>query len=149
MNPKTTELQRSQPDRTGARSNWVALAKDAEHNPLLIVPEGEARRAVTRLWMCNAHLIPSALSLCARIRVYLDERTLSPEDVARIADRLVQPELAQRHRFAGDLLADLARLAAEQAAWNEARAANDAMRREAEEARVLRAGNLFKLPGKS
>lgn len=139
----------TRPDRTPARSNWTELAQRAETNPMLLVPEGPARLAVTRLWMTNTHLIPSALALCSRIRVYLDERTLTAEDVVRIATRLTRPEVAQRHKFAGDLLADLARMAAEAAARNEARAAVDDMRREAREVQAARAGDLFTLPGES
>jgi hypothetical protein len=58
--------------------------------------------------MCNAHLFPSGLALFATIRVYLDAGTLDAQDLETVVDTLLTPEHRARHKFASDLLVDLA-----------------------------------------
>ena len=102
-------------ERTPARagnSNWLALAQTGSTNPMLLIP-ADLRPAVSRLWMCNAHLLPSALALCSTIRVYVDELPLTANDFERIVSRLLTPERRATHRFASDLLTDIATLTAE------------------------------------
>lgn len=91
------------------RSDWKELAAQSAHNPLLLLP-AEFREDATRLWFCNAHLFPQSLAICATLRVYLDEHGLTPDDVGRVVDAMLQPGRRAKHRFAGDVLADLAAL---------------------------------------
>lgn len=138
-----SEIQR-RPASSPAKSNWSEIAKAADVNPLTIVP-ADCRAAVAKLWACNSHLLPSALALSSRVRVYLDERTLTAADVEDIANRLVQPERAARHKFAGDLLADLAALVSEKIKSNKAREECEARRKESAAFDVSKiTGGMFK-----
>lgn len=66
-------------------------------------------------------MLQTALDLCSTIRVYLDETNISAADINRICARLMHPERRQYHKFASDILADLARLVDEQCKRNAAR----------------------------
>lgn len=65
-----------------------------------------------KLFLCNSHVLQSALALCSTLRVYLDEYPLTPDDVNAICAKLLRPEVRARHKFAADLIADLSRLVA-------------------------------------
>lgn len=147
---KNTNDMVRRPDAAPVRagSNWAAIAKTADANPMLILPE-PVRAAVGKLWMCNSHLFPSGLPLCSTIRVYLDAGTLEHTDIDALVDRLLTPEHRRRHKFASDLLTDLADLLlvipAERKKAERAMAQSDAMRRwEAEAVAGVRLGEMFK-----
>ncbi len=103
-----------------AGSDWQSLAARQDANPMQAVPH-DCRPAVARLWMCNAHLFPSALALCATVRLYLDEQPITTDDVNSIVGRLLQPEARSRQKFASDVLADMSRMVAEACKRNVAR----------------------------
>lgn len=137
---------RPTPPATVTRSNWMELAKTGESNPLLLVP-ADCRPPMLRLWMCNAHVLPSALALAATLRVYLDERTLDPDDLPGIVDRLLLPEVRAKQRFASDVLADLALFVSEARTRRAAREATEARRAVPPDVvSPVALGDLFKLP---
>jgi hypothetical protein len=139
------EIQK-RPDNAPARrpANWTELAATATANPLKLLPT-ELRPAVARLWMCYAHLLPSALPLCATIRVDLDSTPLDAADLEKIVGRLLQPEKRANHRFASDLLTDLSALVADTIRTKRARAETEARRTTGEVAGVKLA-DLFSKP---
>lgn len=100
---------------------------------------------VARLWMCNAHLLPSSLALCATIRVYLDEQPISTDDVNAICARLLKPYMRARQRFASDLMAELSRLIDEVVKRNESREAAADRERERKAYDAAGSAALFKL----
>lgn len=97
------------------------LAQRADTNPLTLLPP-EVRPAVARLWLCNHHLLQTALALCSTLRVYLDEQPITTDDVNRICATLLKPAIRAKHKFASDLLSDLSLYVAEAAQRNESRA---------------------------
>lgn len=80
-------------------------------NPLLMLPF-EYRQAAAMLWAANSHILPSALALCSRVRLYAEPgaggHRLEPEDFRVIVARLLDPAAQAGHKFGGDLLAALA-----------------------------------------
>ena len=82
-------------------------------NPLLLLPPGAARAALSKLWMANSHLFPGALALATTLRLYLDDHGLTIPDMVDVCHRLLAPERRATHRFASDLIADLSGLVAE------------------------------------
>jgi len=143
------EIQKRPDGSIRKPSNWQDLAARADFNPLRDLIPAECRPAVTRLWLVNSHLIPSALALCATVRVYLDEQEISSRDIAGIVARLLQPEARMKHKFASDLIADLSRMVCEVAKSNEARDQCERLRDEATDfetrAKVI-PGDLFQTP---
>ncbi len=125
-----------------AKSDWKELAKTAEVNPLLLIP-AECRLAVTRLWMCNSHVLPSSLALCSTVRVYLDEHSLSPSDLERIVSRMLEPWRRAEQRGSWDVMADFSALIAEVVDRNKNRA--EARERREEVTQIT--GTLFKPEG--
>jgi hypothetical protein len=89
----------------------VAVATQDQRNALRMIPP-DWRKPVAFFWMCNAHLLPTALPVCARLKVWIADG-LSLEDGKNIFRALVSPERAAEHRFAADLLAELANRVAE------------------------------------
>jgi hypothetical protein len=140
----SNELVTATSEPLAQKSNWQELAKSANTNPLLLVPK-DCRAEITRLWMCNSHLLPSALALCSRVRSYLDECEVDAEDIRAIAVKLAQPEFAERHRFAGDLLADLAACVNRAAERNRSVRENQKRRSESDQFEALKI-DLFKPP---
>lgn len=90
----------------------VGDAKAVE-NPIGSLLPREIRGPVNRLWACYSHLLPSSLSLASTIRVYIDDHGLSPLDVPAVCQRLLSPDMQARHKFASDLLTNLAYLVGE------------------------------------
>lgn len=76
-------------------------------NPLKLVPK-EYRKPVNFFWMLNQHLLPNPLPLCARVKRWIATEGLTEQELADVLAALSEPEASARHRFAGDLLADLA-----------------------------------------
>lgn len=80
-------------------------------NPLLMLPV-DWILPVSKLWATNAHLLPSPLAICARLKLYEGDG-LETADVERITAALMKPTRAAQHKFAADLLADLSQLVAD------------------------------------
>ncbi len=139
----TSEIA-TRPDRSPVRSNWSELAK-SEANPLLMLP-AECRVPVMRLWMCNAHLMSSALALCATFRLYVDEHGLAASDVESVCDRLLDPTRRAGHLGSWVLMAELSALVADTLKTNKAREECEARRLEGYAAvKAANCGDLFKL----
>ncbi len=135
-------LVRPEPARPVSPSTGDGFAAHAQPNPpnpLRLIP-ADWREAVAVLWTCNAHLLPSALALCSRLRVYQESAGLTTDEVRAICRVLVEPERAARHRFAADLLADLAGMVGECKARRKGREQTARMRED---------GEAFKAPGLS
>lgn len=80
----------------------------AAPNPLRMVPK-EWRECVSFFWLMNQHLLPAVTPLAARLKVYhADGLTL--DDLRAILRQLASPRRQANHKFAADLLADLAEL---------------------------------------
>ena len=67
----------------------------------------EYRAEVSRVWMFNAHLLPSPLVLCVRTKYWISECGLTAADLGEIVAKLMAPERSAKHRFAADLVTDL------------------------------------------
>jgi hypothetical protein len=135
----------------GGRPDWRALASNGgvnvTVNPLVMLPK-DWRQPVSVVWMCNSHLLPSALPLCSSLRVY-SERGITTDDVERICAQLLDPERRARHKFASDLIADLCGLVAvviQRRAQREAAAERRAESDEFAQTRKTLGGSLFQLP---
>ena len=132
-----------------AGSDWAAIAQQASVNPLMVVP-ADVRRAVSRLWLCNQHLFPSALAISCTVRDYLEAEDVTADDVNAICEKLMRPAVRALHKFPADLIADLSRYVAEFAARNKSRREADGRQQEADRfkaATKIDAGDLFKFPG--
>lgn len=83
--------------------------RDVVKKPLRLLPE-TVRPAALRAWVCNRHLagLETALPLAARLSAWIEEHGLRPDDAADLLLDLLSPEASMKHRFASDLLADLA-----------------------------------------
>lgn len=102
----------TRPVRRAASLEPVEMSDpQATNNPTLLVPAA-VRVDLARLWACNAHLFPNQLPLFATVRDYLDQG-LPVEAVPGIVRRLLAAERRANHRFASDLLTDLAALVAD------------------------------------
>lgn len=100
------ELAKPEPAKAvAAFDEFKAQAQPNAPNPLMMIP-ADWRSSVAVLWTTNAHLLPSALALCARLKLYSGDG-LTGEQVRAICKKLTAPEKAANHRFAADLLADL------------------------------------------
>lgn len=86
-----------------------AYANPNPPNPLMMLPP-DWREPVAVLWTTNAHMLPSALAVCARLRLYAGQG-LTTDDVETICRVLCEPARAATHQFAAQLLADLAGMA--------------------------------------
>jgi hypothetical protein len=102
-----------------APKNWQAAALAPTFNALDLMPD-ECAPSVAKLYLCNQIVLQSALALCSTIRVYLDETNVTPGDINDICARLLRPERRQHHKFASDLMTDLARMVDERAKKNTA-----------------------------
>lgn len=80
--------------------------------PSAILPE-TCRAPVYKLWLANSHLFPKATALAASIRLWIEDHGFHPDDVEPVCRILLTPEKRAGHRFAADLLADLAQLVAD------------------------------------
>lgn len=77
-------------------------------SPMRMVPR-EWRECVSFFWLMNQHLLPAVTPLAARLKVYhADGLTL--DDLRTILRQLASPRRQAHHKFAADLLADLAEL---------------------------------------
>lgn len=83
----------------------IAPAKAAA-NPMRLVPK-EWREAVGFFWLLNQHLLPAPTPLAARMRVYQADG-LTLDELRAVLRSLSAPSRQQNHRFAADLLTDLA-----------------------------------------
>lgn len=97
-------------DSAASYDGFSRQAKPDPPNPLTLIPH-DWRQPVAILWTTNAHLLPSALALCSRLRLYAEDG-LTAAEVKTICRVLTEPERAARHKFAADLLADLSGLVA-------------------------------------
>lgn len=68
----------------------------------------EWRKPVGYFWAFNGHLLPDAMELAARLRVWREKDGLTLPDLIAVIRTLVQPERSARHQFPGQLMADLA-----------------------------------------
>lgn len=75
--------------------------------PLNDLPPG-IRKPVGFFWALNRHLLPTPIPLVLRLKVWIAKESLTPEEVRQVLNRLVSPEASANHRFASDLLCDLA-----------------------------------------
>lgn len=77
--------------------------------PLRLLPES-VRPAALRVWTCNRHLVglETPLALCARLAVWIGDYGLQANDASQLLNEMLSPESSSKHRFASDLLADLA-----------------------------------------
>lgn len=84
----------------------------AMKKPLRLLPES-VRPAALQVWTCNRHLagLESPLPLAARMSVWIERHGLQADDAADCLNELLAPDSAAKHRFASDLLCELARLA--------------------------------------
>jgi hypothetical protein len=73
----------------------------------------EVRKPVKFFWALNRHLLPTPIPLVLRLQVWIAKEQLTPAEVRQVLSRLVSPEAAATHRFASDLLCDLAAAVAE------------------------------------
>lgn len=114
-----------------------------------MVAPAEVRAAVARLWTCNAHLFPSAIAVACTVRDFLDTQEITHDDVNGIVERLLLPDVRQRHRGAWDVIADLSRFVAEAAARNKSRREAEERRRQGEAfegAKPVDLAGLFAMP---
>ena len=83
--------------------------RDVLKRPLLLLPES-VRPAALRLWTCNRHLagLETPIALAGRVSLWIEEYGLEPQDAAELLNGMLSPEASEKHRFASDLLADLA-----------------------------------------
>lgn len=79
----------------------------AQENPFRMVPK-EYRRPLAFFWSLNQHMLPNALPLAARVRLWIDKHGLTADELRRALGKLSDPERSSRHQYAGQLLADLA-----------------------------------------
>lgn len=89
----------------------IARATKIEANPLDMVPDAYLPDVI-ELWSLNQHMLPNALPLCARVKLWVAEENLTADEFHRIALVLRKPERAAQHTYAGQFLADLAVLVA-------------------------------------
>ncbi len=81
-------------------------------SPLNDLP-ASVRKPVGFFWALNRHLLPTPIPLVLRLKVWMVKERLTAVEVRQVLNRLTSPELAANHRFASDLLCDLAAAVAE------------------------------------
>lgn len=74
---------------------------------LAVLPEGY-RKAVGFFWALNSHLLPTPTPLALRFQIWIQQEGLTEDDCKAILRKLTTPEASAKHRFASDLLTDLA-----------------------------------------
>lgn len=79
----------------------------AEANPFRMIPK-EYRRPLAFFWSLNQHMLPNALPLAARVRLWIEQQGLTVDELRKVLSQLSDPERSSRHQYAGQLLADLA-----------------------------------------
>jgi hypothetical protein len=84
-----------------------AQVKEFIKNPLTQLPM-EFRPIVWDFWAFNSHLLTSQLALCTRLRHWIEKYELDPAALRRAFEKLNSVERAQTHKYASDLLMDLA-----------------------------------------
>lgn len=104
-----------------------------DRRALRALPE-EYRKPAAFFWGLNAHLLPTPLTLVFRLQVWIAKEGLTIDECREAFNALASPERAQNHRFAGDLLADLAAEVARVTGRRRQRAAEEAWRRSQQEA---------------
>lgn len=85
----------------------AAHASEKRLRPLDVLPE-PYRKPVGFFWALNKHLLPTPTPLALRFQVWIAKEGLTAAEVRSVLNTLVSPERAAGHRFASDLLADLA-----------------------------------------
>lgn len=108
-----------------AKQTAAALRDVQRHeaNPLDLVPDGYLADAV-RLWTRNHHVLPNPLSLATRLREWIDEEGLTPEEWAAVVRKASRPERQATLDTGPKFMADLAGLVAEAVKWRERQAEN-------------------------
>jgi hypothetical protein len=95
-----------------ARGELADHAGAKRLRPLEALP-AEYRKPVGFFWALNKHLLPSPTPLVLRLQVWIAKEDLTPAEVRAVLNRLVSPEASAAHRFASDLLCDLAQVVAD------------------------------------
>jgi hypothetical protein len=116
----------------------VAEEKEQLRSPLKMLPE-EWRKPVSFFWMCNAHLLPSSLSVCARLKFWISEGLLL-EDAQKVFRLMLSPEKSASYQYAGQLMADLSANVDEIIKRKRAAERQAKFEREAEDAKRASAG---------
>jgi len=85
---------------------------DRPKNPLRQLPR-EWRAPVGFFFACYSDVLKGTTGLVARLRLWIKEDGLTLSEATAILKHLLAPEQCARFQFAGQLLAELARLVAE------------------------------------
>jgi hypothetical protein len=66
------------------------------------------RRVAGYFWAMNSHLLPTPTPLALRVAVWVRDEGLTADEFRAVVHALSRPARQANHRFAADLLADLA-----------------------------------------
>ena len=85
-----------------------AAHQDRRATRVLAVLPDAFQKPAAFFWAMNAHLLPTPTPLAMRLRVWIANEGLTAAEAKAAFAALTRPEAAARHRFAADLLAELA-----------------------------------------
>ena len=82
---------------------------DALEHPLTVLP-AQMRSAVFKLWVSHRFIkdLESSLPITATLAIWIEDWGLHPDDAETICKRLTNPIRMAKHKWASDLITDMA-----------------------------------------